>query len=240
LQGIIQKINIKVMAIGIIIVLLIIFGTFQYIDKQKYVKYMSNELSNDLGNMNRHILMNDRYLTRILETKEISNVEAKFLRTINGLILASSSTYQDISIYYLKKADHDEISNLFSNTASDFNHFFWMLEDYYFTESDTIKLDSKKLEQLKVMKEINDLWVHEVEKHLRSLNNDFTTEEQVEMLIEGGEYHKIYDEDNIIAQDNWVILLKELSKKTEQYLDKQFPNLIYDFTDFIREDLSQL
>ena len=197
---------------------------------------MSHELRNDLGNMNRSILMNEEYLNRIIETQELSYEDANFLTTINGHIIRISSDYKRITTNYLKKADNHELSITFSTTASTFNRYFSMLETYHFNGNDTLTLNSKQLEQLKVMKEVTDIWVDIVKEHSEDLNIDATTEEKVQMFIDG-QYNALYNENNLITKNTWVDLLKELSSNTEDYLKKEFTNINYDLNDLMSEGL---
>lgn len=215
-----KKYEVKYIVISFVTLLLVALNLYQFNDKQKYIDYMSKNLTYDLGNMNRSILMSNHVLNRIISTKELNREDANYLEAASRLIAKELQDYHQIAMHDLDRISPDEISRDSEKAAFDILNYFVNINSDFPSDKETMSLNEKQLEKINEIKHINDIWRREVEIHAVLVNPNSSVNDSVKMFLEG-EYLDIYKETSI-AKDDWVELLVELSNRTEKYLNEQF------------------
>jgi len=221
------------MIASIIISIIIVFGLFQYFDKQKYIHYISHDVNNYLWNLNRSVIIIDKELDNLLDSKKLSYEEAMLLDDFNENIYSFYLRLEDIAEYDLQKVTGDEISSSVNETADAFHRYFEKLRKKQIQKGETIQLNKSQLEQIQFIKETNKIWLQEVKDHLDSLNNNLTLDETLQKYKNDG-YFEVYNRERVAIKSHWVTLIKNLSDKTEDHQSDIFPSKYHSLKSFLK------
>ncbi|WP_010093870.1 hypothetical protein [Ornithinibacillus scapharcae] len=223
--------RVKNIIFAFVILLLIVVNVSQYIEKQKYIQYMSDNLMVDFGNMNSSILRANSVLDRILTTKELSQEDASLLKDASVLIASELQDYHQIAVYDLKRESIDNLSDTSETVASDIAIYFSDLFGNLPSVHGSVKLNEYQLEKIKTIKQLSDRWRDEVEVHAVTVNPGQTVEETIDRFLNGN-YQEIYEK-NAITKEYWVDFLVNLSNKTEAYLNQKNLNTEHGFGSYL-------
>lgn len=218
-------------ALSVVILLLVASNIYQYLDKQKYIHYMSENITFDFGNMNSNIIRTNIVLEDVLSDKEIAIEDLTYLRDAAFLIAEQLQDYQQIAVHDLRRVTSDELSNASGNTASDIADYFARMYMNHDPNKESIELNESQLKKIYTIKQINDMWREEVEVHAAVTNPSEPVKETLLLFLDR-EFHDIYEE-NAITQEHWVHLLINLSNRTEAFLEENYPDVDHGFRKYL-------
>lgn len=108
----------------LIILLILCFGFYQYMDKQHYVRYMSHQLSGAVSGMSSALYNNQIMYEEILDSRSITLEQMDMILSYNGSFGVKVRELKMIAVNFFERASDEELNSITAFTASDINSFF--------------------------------------------------------------------------------------------------------------------
>ncbi|WP_340003076.1 hypothetical protein [Oceanobacillus sp. FSL K6-0127] len=211
----------------LIILLILCFGFYQYMDKQHYVRYMSHQLSGAVSGMSSALYNNQIMYEEILDSRSITLEQMDMILSYNGSFGVKVRELKMIAVNFFERASDEELNSITAFTASDINSFFYEIQwDIVYEEkldnlsdlttilskNERIKLNEDELEHIHTIQALNSLWREALINNINGINPDTGT-------VNTDLFFDIYREKGFI-KDDWINLLIDFDSITTEFLEE--------------------
>jgi len=218
-----KKFSPKVVTILCVVLLVIttVFSYSQYQQNQRFERYLSLKLSNNLSFMTSGIILGNSLLTEIIESQKINYTQ--FSRLKDRIQWIGSNGNDLIDLARLFESDQIITSNEVLGASNRIgNYLRTQFTDELKDETDVVNLEKAQLTRLENFQKLTNLWAIELEKQINIVHIPET-----KYMVEGvflsdvfpfdhNEFTNLYTQNGINRKD-W----KELMYKIEEICNEK-------------------
>ncbi|QOY38094.1 hypothetical protein AWH56_011455 [Anaerobacillus isosaccharinicus] len=217
----------KVAGVFLLVAIIIIstWGFNQYLEKQRYERYLSLQIANNISTLISSVTGNQRIYNDIISSNTISLEQAETLYENNYSIVRITQDYQHLAID-LKRLDRDAVNNLPANNASNIGHYYqlliWDIAEkegfdkqnrtphfpYQLTHTSKFEVEQNEIKKIEMIRELNELWLTAIVDNVIGVVDNGDLNPDV--------YFDTYRD--AIKSDYWVKLVTEMDSYTKEYL----------------------
>ncbi|WP_019007871.1 hypothetical protein [Cohnella laeviribosi] len=168
---------------GLIIVFIISLSVlffFQYNEKVKYQKYISNQMNDDLHTLINSINEDSNLYDVIISTNKITKDQSKTLMVNNENIRNIIVEYRNLAVVLKKRKDGYQYDSSSVNAYKLARLYYEWHEEFYDSHFNG-NLDMKKQSQIKASNQLNSSWL-EVTNKLASIRFNLSNKEWLNLI----------------------------------------------------------
>lgn len=212
------------LVVALFIIMLIYFNYNLYQEKEMYEEHISIDVSSDISNLVRAIIISNELYNKILDEGNITRYDAERLKMNAYTIQEVSQSYGNLAIKF-KRIRSDEFHNESAEQAAQIASFFSKMNKKNTIDQDNmddmiVELDDKMEEKIIQLKELNALWLDPVKKSIPSIP-DKDKQEDLSLLENYNQYGN-----KSLSQDFWINLVIGIDENTRSFLRKSNLNSI--------------
>ncbi|EEG77095.1 hypothetical protein [Dethiobacter alkaliphilus] len=215
--------SVKKISLILIILGLVSFGFMQFRENQRYRRYLSHELQNDLSKLAWATILHGFLLDEVVNEQQITHEQVLNIQSKVRDISSRGYKVALLANYYLKLLGSSDYSNspYPYYMATDFSYHLNRPEwDGVFEEEETYQLDEDMLKKFELMKEINDVWVDAITTHINGIHIPSAANVKDGGVVGDGpeittdEYWDTYRK-NFIKNKDWVDMLEQKQRESK-------------------------
>jgi len=168
---------------GLIIIFIISLSVlcfFQYNEKVKYQKYISNQMNDDLHTLINSINEDSNLYDVIISTNKITKDQSKTLMVNNENIRNIIVEYRNLAVVLKKRKDGYQYDSSSVNAYKLARLYYEWHEEFYDSHFNG-NLDMKKQSQIKASNQLNSSWL-EVTNRLASIRFNLSNKEWLNLI----------------------------------------------------------
>jgi len=168
---------------GLIIIFIISLSVlcfFQYNEKVKYQKYISNQMNDDLHTLINSINEDSNLYDVIISTNKITKDQSKTLMVNNENIRNIIVEYRNLAVVLKKRKDGYQYDSSSVNAYKLARLYYEWHEEFYDSHFNG-NLDMKKQSQIKASNQLNSSWL-EVTNKLASIRFNLSNKEWLNLI----------------------------------------------------------
>lgn len=221
----------RVMISGALLLLIaaVAFGYVQHKENKQYESYLSEVLVNDVAFLSRDIIMADLILDNVVSEETVTAEELAAIKENYLGILEHGNAVVRLADIWLDRVDNEDLSfrtNPFPTYMSyNFVRYIEELEPENASEDSAVSLTEEEIENIELMKSVNDIWVKAVTDNLEGTHipsSDAAREElqneprSIRMRLVTDKYWDTYV-GSMVNDEDWVDMVEQMQRETEDY-----------------------
>jgi len=215
----------------VVVVILTLFGYAQYKENQKYERYLSRQLFNNVSRLSWSTVLNGFVLDDVLTEKKITQKQLSIIQNKYSDIRTYGGQVIDLASQYLTRLNVEEydIHPYPLYMASDVLHYLDMLERDKLKGEEYVTLSAEEPKRYKLMKSINNVWVKSITENIKGIHIPSSENvvdgavKQNSEYITTDSYRDIY-RNNMVNSNDWIEMIREMQRSSEEY-ERQVENL---------------
>ncbi|SFC00383.1 hypothetical protein SAMN04488102_102165 [Alkalibacterium subtropicum] len=224
-----MKKRVMISSFLILLIAAVAFGYLQYRENNQYESYLSEVLVNDVAFLSRDIMMADLMLDNVASEETVTAEELAAIKENYLGIHEHGNAVVRLADMWLDSVDNADLSyqnNPFPTYMSyNFVRYIEELEPENASEDSAISLTEEEIENIELMKSVNDIWVKAVTDNLEGTTlptSDAAREElqneprSIRMRLVTDKYWDTYV-GSMVNDEDWVDMVEQMQRETEDY-----------------------